>query len=114
MTLFVHVYQWFEKTELTDNTEALMLAVQKQALGTKSMEAGVYHTRQDPMGRLCKEASETVQQIVIGCKMQAGKAYTERHNQVAGIVYRNISESGLDTPNSQWETSQTVVDQASL
>ena len=43
--------------------------------------------------------------------MQAGTAYTERHNQVAGIVYRNIfSEYGLDPPKSRWETPQKVVE----
>ena len=42
--------------------------------------------------------------------MQAGTAYTERHNQVAGIVYRNIcSKYGLDPPKSRWETPQKVV-----
>uniref|UniRef100_A0A3Q0T2E5 Aminopeptidase n=1 Tax=Amphilophus citrinellus TaxID=61819 RepID=A0A3Q0T2E5_AMPCI len=37
--------------------------------------------------------------------MQAGTAYTERHNQMAGIVYRNICATyGLGLPKSQWET----------
>ena len=100
-------YQWLEKAGLTDSTEALILAAQEQALGTRSIEAGVYHTRQDPRCRLCKEASETVQHIVAGCKMQAETAYTERHNQVAVIVYRNIcSEYGLDPPKSRGITKQ--------
>ena len=43
--------------------------------------------------------------------MQAGPAYTKRHNQVAGIVYKNIcSEYGLDPPKSRWETPQKVVE----
>ena len=76
-------YQWLEKAGLADSTEALILAAQEQALGTRSIEAGVYHTRQDPRCRLCKEASETVQHILAERKMQPGKAFTERHNQVA-------------------------------
>ena len=71
-------YQWLEKAGLTDSTDALILAAHEQALGTRWIEAGVYHTRQDPRCRLCKEASETVQHIVAGCKMQAGTANTER------------------------------------
>ncbi|KAK7881151.1 hypothetical protein WMY93_029560 [Mugilogobius chulae] len=40
-----------------------------------------------------------------------GKVYMERHNQVAGIVYRNIcAEYGLETPRSKWETPSKVVD----
>ena len=60
-------YQWLEKAGLTDSTEALILAAQEQAPGTRWIEAGVYHTRQDIRCRLCKDASETVQHIVAGC-----------------------------------------------
>ncbi|TWW69232.1 hypothetical protein D4764_18G0000380 [Takifugu flavidus] len=43
--------------------------------------------------------------------MLAGKAYMERHNQVAGIVYRNIcTEYGLEVPGSRWETPPKVVE----
>lgn len=104
-------YQWLERAGLKDSTEALILAAQEQALGTRAIEAQIYHTRQDPRCRLCKEAPETVQHITAGCKMLAGKAYMERHNQVAGIVYRNIcAEYGLETPGSRWETPPKVVE----
>ncbi|XP_051929435.1 uncharacterized protein LOC127605701 [Hippocampus zosterae] len=83
-------YQWLERAGLKDSTEALILAAQEQALSTRAIEAQIYHTRQDPRCRLCKKAPETIQHITAGCKMLAGKAYMERHNQVAGIVYRNI------------------------
>ena len=51
-------YQWLKKAGLTDSTEALILAAQEQALGTRSIEAGVYHTRQEPRCRLCKDAGQ--------------------------------------------------------
>ncbi|KAF7642179.1 hypothetical protein LDENG_00262910 [Lucifuga dentata] len=87
------------------------MAAQEQALSTRSIEAGVYHSRQDPWCRLCKDAPETVQHIVAGCKMLDGTAYTERHNQVAGIVYRNIcAEYGLEVLKSKWETPPKVVE----
>ena len=41
-------YQWLEKAGLTDSTEALILAAQEAELCTRLIEAGVYHTRQDP------------------------------------------------------------------
>ncbi|XP_051920732.1 uncharacterized protein LOC127600296 isoform X1 [Hippocampus zosterae] len=106
-------YQWLERAGLKDSTEALILAAQEQALSTRAIEAQIYHTRQDPRCRcrLCKEAPETIQHITAGCKMLAGKAYMERHNQVAGIVYRNIcAEYGLETPRSKWETPPKVVE----
>ncbi|CAK6977960.1 zinc-binding domain-containing protein%2C partial [Scomber scombrus] len=69
--------QWLEKAGLRDSTEALIMAAQEQALSTRSIEAGVYHSRQDPRCRLCKDAPETVQHIVAGCKMQSGTVYKE-------------------------------------
>ena len=104
-------YQWLDKAGLKDSTEALIMAAQEQALSTRSIEAGVYHTRQDPRCRLCKDAPETIQHITAGCKMLAGKAYMERHNQVAGIVYRNIcAEYNLEVPRSKWEMPPRVME----
>ena len=60
------------------------MAAQEQKLNRRSVEAGVYPSRQDPSCRLCKVASETMQHIKAGCKMQVGKAH------VASIVYVNI------------------------
>ena len=45
-------YQWLEKAGLRDSSEALIMAVQAQALNTRSIEARVYSTRQDPRCRL--------------------------------------------------------------
>ncbi|XP_015259534.1 PREDICTED: protein NLRC3-like [Cyprinodon variegatus] len=71
-------YLWLEKAGLKDNTEALIMAAQVQALSTRSIEAGVYHTRQDPM-------------------MQT----------VAVIVYRNIChEYGLEVPRVNQQNSE--------
>ena len=57
-------YQWLEKAGLKYSAEALIKA------STRSIEAGVYKTRQDPRYRLYKDAPETVQHIIAGCKMQ--------------------------------------------
>ncbi|XP_078808275.1 uncharacterized protein LOC144994388 [Oryzias latipes] len=104
-------YQWLERAGLQDSTEALILAAQEQALSTRAIEAQIYHTRQDPRCRLCKEAPETIQHITAGCKMLAGKACMERHNQVAGIIYRNMcAEYELETPRPKWETPPKVVE----
>ncbi|TWW67367.1 hypothetical protein D4764_02G0004080 [Takifugu flavidus] len=102
-------YQWLEKAGLKDGTEALLM--EEQTLNTRAIEAGVYHTRQDPRCRLCGVAPETAPHITAGCKMLAGKADIEWHNQVAVIVYRNIcTECGLEVPGSRWETPPKVVE----
>ena len=104
-------YQWLERAGLKDSTVALIMASQEQALNTRAIEAQIYHTRQDPRCKLCKESPETFQHITAECKMLAMKAYMEHHNQVAGIVYRNIcAEYGSETPGSKWETPPKVVE----
>ena len=55
-------FQWLEKAGLKDSTEALIVAAQEQALSTRSIEAGVYRSRQDPRRKLGKDALEAVQQ----------------------------------------------------
>ena len=40
-------YHWLEMAGLRDSTEALIMAAQEQALNTRSIEAGVDHTRQE-------------------------------------------------------------------
>ena len=86
------------------------MAAQEQALNTRSIEARIYHSRQDPRCRLCKDAPEKIQHITAGCKMLAGKAYMERHNQVASIIHRHIcTEYGLEVPGSRWKTPPKVI-----
>lgn len=64
--------------------EALIMAAQERSLSTRSIEAGVYHTRQEPRCRLCNDVPETIQHIIAGCKMLAARASMECHNQLAG------------------------------
>lgn len=77
----------------------ILIVAQEQALNTRVIEAVVYHTRQDPRCRLGKETPETVQYIVAGCKMLAGRVIMEQHNKVAGIVYSSMH--GLEVPGSR-------------
>lgn len=79
------------------------MEAQEYALNTRSTEAGVYYSLRDPSCRLSKGALGTAQHIAVECKLQAGIAYTENHNKVAGIVYRNIcAVYGLEIPQSRW------------
>jgi hypothetical protein len=102
-------YQWLEKSDIRDNTEALIMAAQEQALKTRAIEAKIYHTSQNSKCRLCGEQDETIQHIISGCKMLAGTAYTERLNQVALLVYRNNCKVyELETPDKWWEIPNKV------
>ena len=60
-------YRWLRTLSFNDNTEALIMAAQEQALNTRSIQASIYRTIEDGRCRLCKQSSETVQHIVSGC-----------------------------------------------
>ena len=83
-------YQWLNKSNIRANNEALIMAVQKQALNTRAVAYKFYHTVQDSRFRLCKQHAETAGHITSSCSKLAGTEYMERHNNVASIVYRAI------------------------
>ena len=60
-------YQWLEKDGLKDSTETLIMAAEEQALNTRSMEAGVYHTRQDPRCRTQRRPQCSTSQQSVRC-----------------------------------------------
>lgn len=68
----------------------LIMAAQEQALSTRSIQTGVHHARHDSRCRLCKDIPQSIRHITVRCKTLAGRVYTEHHNQVSGIVYRNL------------------------
>lgn len=72
-----------KKTGLKNSTETLSSI--RTGITTRSIEARVYFIRQDPR---CREGSHTVQYIMVVCRMQIGRAYTEGYNLVSGIGYR--------------------------
>ncbi|XP_067939766.1 uncharacterized protein [Watersipora subatra] len=85
------------------------MAAQEQVHPTRQLQIKIHHTRDDPRYRLCKDAPETVKHIISECKQLAGNAYTERHDHVAGVVYRSIcDEYGLNKPQHWWEAPVKV------
>ena len=90
VTDMARAYQWLNKSNIRANTEALIMAAHEQALNTRAVAHKIYHTVQDPKCMLCKQHAETMAHITSGCSKLAGTEYTERHNDVASIVYRVI------------------------
>lgn len=58
------------------------MIAQEQALSRRSIEAGVYCTREDPRFRLCKDNPAPNSRLT--------DASIDLHNQVVSIIYRNI------------------------
>ena len=66
------------------------MPAQEQVFNTKAVVNDINHTVQDTKFSLCKQYVETVANITNGCTKLAGIEYTERHNNVASIIYRDI------------------------
>ena len=74
-------YQWLNKSNIRANTEALIMAAQKQAFNTRAVAHEIYHTVQDPRCSLCKQHAETLAHITSGCSALAETEYTEGRNK---------------------------------
>ncbi|XP_067945181.1 uncharacterized protein [Watersipora subatra] len=97
-------YMWLKNGNLTTNTDSLIIAAQEQVLPTRQLQTKVYHTRDDPRFRLCRDAPQTIQHIISGCKQLAGNDYPEWHNHVARVLYRSLcNEYGLNKPQHSFE-----------
>uniref|UniRef100_H3AFG1 Reverse transcriptase zinc-binding domain-containing protein n=1 Tax=Latimeria chalumnae TaxID=7897 RepID=H3AFG1_LATCH len=80
--------KWLRTAHLKPPTEALIIAVQDQALHTNWMGHYVLKTgKTTDKCRRCKKFAETVKHIVSRCPMLAQGMYHERHNQVANALH---------------------------
>lgn len=83
-------------------------STKRDSKSPREIEAWIYHNRQVPMCRLCKEATDP---ITAGCKMLAYIPCMKHYNQVAGMVYRNIyTKSGMETPRSMWDAPPVLME----
>ena len=103
-------YQWLNRGNIRANTKALIMAAQEQAPNTRAVAHEMYHTVQNPRCSLCKQHAETVAHIISGCSKLAGTKNTERHNNVASIVYRAIcAEYYLERSKDCWVETEKLV-----
>lgn len=93
--------KWLQKADLKDSTKALIMAAQEQDKTSDPEMQNSTTANRARAAKCAKVPRSTVQHTVAECEMQAGRAYNERHNQAAGIVYRNICAAcGLEGPKS--------------
>ena len=81
---------WSHTAHLRYETESFICAAQEQALATGHMRAKIWGNGETGKYRLCKEANETVEHIVSGCKMLANKIYLHRHNYVCTYLHWEV------------------------
>ena len=83
-------YGWLKAANLAATTEGLVVAAQDQALWTQYYECKILHRDVSPTCHMGSVGLETVDHIVAGCSALALMDYTDRHNQVASIIYWDV------------------------
>ena len=66
------------------------MAAQERVPNTRAVANKIYPTVQDSKCRLYKQHAETVAHITSACSKLTETKYTERHNNIASIVYKAI------------------------
>lgn len=87
-------FQWLRKGELFPETEGFIMAMQDQTIPTRNYRK--YIMKETDIGtdkcRKCNLHSETIEHIISGCPILAGKEYTDRHNNVAKVIHSELTK----------------------
>ena len=83
-------HQWLRSSGLKGETEGFILAAQDQSLFTRNYQANILHNGADPKCRFCHEKIETIDHLVSGCSVMAGREYTIRHDRAAQYLHWKI------------------------
>ena len=78
---------WLRRSDPKCETEALICAVQEQALRTNYVKCKIDKSIESPMCRMCKERGESVYHVISECKELAQREYKRRHDGVARYLH---------------------------
>ena len=73
--------------ELKRETESLLYAIQKQALGVNAIKYSIDKTSDTPLYRLCNEKTGSITHIVSASLILAKRQYRKRHDKVGNYVH---------------------------
>ena len=94
---------WMKDSRLKGHTEAMVHAIQDQAVKTRYMEKNIYKTTENDKCRKCNEKAETIHHIISGCPKYANTLYLKRHNNVAKYLHLQIClNNDLVKKNCEW------------
>lgn len=83
---------WLTRGNLFPETEGFLIAIQDQVIATRSYKKYIIKDPniEDAKCRMCGNANETIEHLINGCTTLAARDYTNRHNNVAKIIHREI------------------------
>ena len=94
---------WMKDSRLKGHTEAMVHAIQDQAVKTRYIEKNIYKTTENDKCRKCNEKAETIHHITSECPKYANTLYLKRHNNVAKYLHLKIClNSDLVKKNCEW------------
>ena len=87
MNIVDHDETYASNSNLKRETEALIMAAQKQSLRTNSIRVKIDRAIDSGKCRMCKQLQETSEHLVSGCSKLAQKEYKRRHDKIATLIH---------------------------
>ena len=83
-------HKWLQSSGLKAETEGLLIAVQDHSLAIRYYQNKIIKNGASPKCRLCHEFDESIEQIISGCPVLAGKEYLEGHDKALIYIHWHI------------------------
>ena len=83
-------------------TECLIVAAQKQSVGTNLVKAKIDKSHRDSLCRVCRKVDESIDHIVSGCSKLAKKEYKRRHDNLGKIVHWKFARKCNFEAGEKW------------
>lgn len=83
---------WLRSGNIFAETEGFVFAIQDRVIATRNYLKAIVRdvTITDDKCRMCHSFAESIEHIINGCPALAATEYTERHNNVAKIIYQHL------------------------
>ena len=95
-------FRWLQNSKLKAETESTVFDIQEQSIPTKVIKRKIWkYNLTNTTCRMCGKAEETVAHIMSGCSVLAPVQYTERHNNIARVIYYFL--------NHKFQFTETVI-----
>ena len=80
-------WYWLRKADLKVKTEAMLCAVQEEAIPANYVKHKIDKAAEPPLCKMCDKKSETIAHIVTECEKLTRKEYKRRHDNIARIIH---------------------------
>ena len=79
--------QWLKSAGQKVETEGLIIAAQKQNLSTRNYQASIVKNGSNPIYRLWKQTTESIDHLVFGSPILIPIEFKERHDKIGHYIH---------------------------